>query len=391
MKIFFKLMYFTVFLFYTQVLAQGGIDIDLSLFEQVKDSRMFYVGDIDFLKQGTGPNLFNLNIVNNFGRPVEAQLHFQLRLNGISIAEVFSQPFTLPVGPTTFTYLGLVTGTATIPATGEIVELRDFDVTLNRVPNLEGEVTATGKLPAGQYLFFMEVLVLENGLPVEAFPDENFSNNILTVTNPTTLELLYPGAPAGSGDVSQVSSLFPYFLWQSDAAEFNFFVYKKLTDDQSIQDVLGHEPILHVEGWSNQVFQYPTDPNPDFPPDDPLQNGLPQAVGPVRLLEPGHVYYWFVEAVVLTAFGENLLQSDVYQFKTVNPEETENRANLIYLYLRQILGDRYEDFMQSLQNAAPTGNILLNGMPVQVEALAELVQKLQEKKAEIQHISIDSK
>jgi hypothetical protein len=378
-------------IFLLQGAAQNNlVAIDLRLFEQVKDSRVFYIGDIDFLKQGGGPNLFILTLENHQGS-VEAQLHFQLRLNGITIAEVFSEPFLLPStensGPIIITYNNLVTGTAIIPTTGEAIELMDYDLYFERVPNLETQITATGKLPAGQYLFFIELLTFRDGVPTPT-PDENFGDNILTVTNPTTLELIYPGEPAGSENISTVPSLFPYFLWQSDALEFNITVYEKLSEDSSIQDVLSHDPILRVEGFPNQLFQFPSDPSPEFVMNDPLQNGYPHPIGPVRLLEYGKIYYWNVEAVVISATGETLLTSEVYQFKTIDQEGMAPDANLLLIYLRQILGDRYETYMKQL-NASPTGNILLNGTPVEIEVLVDLINKLNQKKAEIQNISIE--
>jgi hypothetical protein len=153
--------------------------------------------------------------------------------------------------------------------------------------------------------------------------------------------------------------------------------------------VLNYDPILHVEGYPNQFFQYPTDPDPVFQLLDPLQNGYPRAIGPVRLLEAGKIYYWFAEAVVVTASGEIILKSDVFQFRTIELERRGANVDLIYLYLRQILRDRYDIYMQQFQNSSPSGNILLNGTPVEIEALVDLINKLNQNNAEIQNISIE--
>ncbi len=187
--------------------------------------------------------------------------------------------------------------------------------------------------------------------------------------------------------MTEIPTPFPYFLWQSDATKFNLFVFERYAEDQSIQDVLSHDPMLHLEGYPNQVFQYPTDPSPlTF-----YKNGelVGNSVGPVRLLEPGNIYYWYVQAVIITASGENTLNTEVYQFKVSAQDQASAAGELIMTYLRQILGDRFEQYLQRLQGYEPTGNILLNNVPVDFDVLAELIQKINQNKAEIQNITIE--
>jgi len=53
----------------------------------------------------------------------------------------------------------------------------------------------------------------------------------------------------------------PYFIWQSDAGLFNLLVYRKY-EAEDIQDVLSRDPILRLENYPSQVFQYPFETNP---------------------------------------------------------------------------------------------------------------------------------
>jgi len=70
-------------------------------------------------------------------------------------------------------------------------------------------------------------------------------------------------------------------------------------------------------------------------------------------------------------------------------EGTGAITKLILNYLQQILGDDYDQYMQSLQDASPTGNILLNGSPVDVDILVNLIDLLRQNRAEIQNVSIE--
>ena len=191
----------------------------------------------------------------------------------------------------------------------------------------------------------------------------------------------------GEGVVNVHTSLFPYFIWQSDAELFNLFVYKKY-QEESIQDVLSRDPVLQIEGFPKQVFQYPTDTSPlEFADESGKMVG--KNVGPIRLLEPGETYYWYVEANIPTVTSETILNSDVYQFKVAQLEQSEATANLILSYLQQILQDRYENYMMRLQGFSPNGNILINDTPVKIEALIGMINKISRDEVKIQNISIE--
>jgi len=112
-------------------------------------------------------------------------------------------------------------------------------------------------------------------------------------------------------------------------------------------------------------------------------------VGPIRLLEPGHIYYWYVQAIIPASSGNVDLNSDVYQFKLTDSQQDLSNSNLILVYLRQILGDRYEQYMSALQGYEPDGTILLNKTPVDPETLIEFITKINQNKIDIQSIHID--
>ncbi|NOQ97775.1 MAG: hypothetical protein GQ561_06385, partial [Calditrichae bacterium] len=110
-----------------------------------------------------------------------------------------------------------------------------------------------------------------------------------------------------------------------------------------------------------------------------------------RLLESGQTYLWYVEARVPTASGlPTLIPSDVYQFKVVDRETSAMNSSLIKAYLRQILGDRHDDYMRGLTQYDPTGTIIINGERVEVEALVDLIEDLLSGKIVIENVIVEN-
>lgn len=387
MKILFSvLLAFLLFIAVQPGYSQGGITVDLTLFNT--ETQVFYVGDIDPAGLGNAPTYFNLTFTNT-GDPQQIELRFELRLNGQIIAEAESDPFTLPTGTFAFTNNQLNTGTAVIPGTTEEIELKNYSLDFDKVENLKSQILATGKLPSGSYEFWIGWQPYQQGGGTGQWvSDPNLNDNILTITNPTTLEPLYPGNRVSENLLLEVPSPYPYFLWQSDASLFNLTVIKKYPGDASIQDVLSHEPVLKIEGYPQLVFQYPTDSSPLLFYNE-QGNQVGQSVGPIRMLEPGAIYYWFVQAVIHTASDDIILDSDVYQFKVASSQQAPGTENLISIYLQQILGDQFAPYMQLLVGFSPTGNLYLNGTPVDMNILAEFISKLNNQKIEIQNITVE--
>ncbi len=360
------------------------ISVDLHLFNP--QAQVFYIGDLGFTGFGHVPNIFTITLHNTGTRSYRVQVRFYMRLNQATIVDAYSNEFDLPPGTYTFNSSELNTGSVVIG--GNVVEIQNYTISFDQIENLENQILSTGRLPAGQYEFMVEIIPFdENGTPLPAIPDPNPADNIMTITNPTTLEPLYPGTRVSSHTLLEVPTPYPYFMWQSDAYLFNLFVYEKYPSDESIQDVLSHDPVLHVERYPNQIFQYPTDPSPQeyF---DSNGNKVGQSVV-IRMLEPGKTYYWYVQAIIFTGSGEQILDSDVYQFRVAESDQSSVNAQMILNYLRQILGERYESVMQLLSNFTPTGNILLNGTPVETDVLLDLINKLNQNKATIENVFVE--
>ncbi len=245
---------------------------------------------------------------------------------------------------------------------------------------------ATGKLPSGVYEFRVE-LTAEPPSSFPPIPDRNPGDNILTISNPTTIELISPGNRVNSSDIPEVPTTTPYFIWQSDAGLFNLLVYKKYEAD-NIQDVLSRDPILRLENYPNQVFQYPSETNPlNFVIEG---GGFSGSRGAVRLIEPGFTYYWYVEALIASASGVITLPSDVFQFKVADRERAAITRHQILSYLRQILGEEYDLYMEKLKGYDPSGNLMIDNIPIDIQQLDEFVNKLLSGKITIHVVNIEN-
>jgi len=364
------------------------VSVDLRLFSS--DARIFYVGDLDPTGVGNAPDYYILEL-DNTGAQIEAKIIFDLIKDGISLVYGESNIFTLPTGNFVFTNNQLNTGIGMFPPppTDNFIKLEILIVDFDLIEGLQNAITKTGKLIAGRYSFVIRLEVYSNGIPTGVIIDDiNPQNNILTISNPTTLEPIYPGVRVNQFDLPEIPTAFPYFIWQSDADRFNLFVYRAY-EDESIQDVLSREWVLRLENYPNQIFQYPSDSEPLFFDEETAGGEMGGSVGAIRLLEPGNTYYWYVEALIPTASAEDaILKSDVYQFKISDKVGTEMDSDLILAYLRQILGDRYDEVMQNLLGYDPTGTILLNGQEVQIDELVKLIGKLNRGEVDIQDLSV---
>jgi hypothetical protein len=358
--------------------------IDLSLFNT--NARVFYVGDLDPTGLGNAPNYFILRFGNLSGADLDVKILFKLITTGVVLVEGESNVFRLPAsGNFAFTNNQLNTGVAIVD--GQEVKIKNYSVDFDQLENLNKQVTSTGKLPAGRYEFNVE---LEIGPPAGTLiPDQNPDDNILIISNPTTIELLYPGTRVGTGPAPEIPTTAPYFIWQSDADLFNFYLYR-VYESGSIQDVLSRDPVVKLINVPVQFFQYPPESQPlvFFGPNGSIVGG---SEGAVRQILSGHTYYWYVEAVIGAASGTPIiLRSDVNQFAVVDRENTEMNADLIPPYLRQLLGEKYDDYMQNLENYSPTGKIMINGTEVELEVLIDLIEDLLAGKIIIENVFIEN-
>lgn len=383
-----RIIYSLLLLTLISVWVKAEIIVELTLLRN--DAQIFTIGDLDFTQVGGGGDYFSATILNTGGDtpdPALVKLCMQITYNGVVIATGESDPFNLPANQLiSFTSSQLNQGTIMI--NGQLVGIASYDVDFNVVENLRDEILRTGTAPAGEYAFDLGYKIdLGSGFGVDCIiVDPQPEDNRLVITNPTTLELLFPGRSISENDIEEISTIFPYFQWISDANpvndRYNIYVYEKRPEDQTPQDVLSHPPILHIEDYEDNFFQYPTETNPVLP------SGT--LVGPMRLLEFGKTYYWFVESVVATGTGEEILESDLFRFKIADLSRAATNSQQILAFLQQLLGPDYENVLAQLreQGYEPTGNLSFEGSQSDVSVLIDLLNKLVQGQITIKKVEV---
>jgi hypothetical protein len=150
-------------------------------------------------------------------------------------------------------------------------------------------------------------------------------------------------------------------------------VFEKKNEFQSVQDILQSVPYWHSERLTTLSVQYP-------------QGGgaLP--------LEYGKSYYWLVNMLVNTSGGEEIQQSEIWQFNLLDPASSVNQGHAmakddLLTFLRQILGDRAEAIAQALYDYE-LSTIRLNGQEIEIDELYRLINTYRSKSIEIVDLTL---
>jgi hypothetical protein len=361
-------------------------EVDLSLFNP--GAVVLPVGELDLLNTGATQPLFNIVVTSQTSVGVNVQLELKILKDGAQIINAKSNIVEFPGNFTLTTTNNQLNQGVMIPnSQGEPQELelriRENDIDYNAVANLEEALRNTGFLPAGQYNFVLTLIRAADGARI---PDINSDNNVMYISNPTSIILQFPGRSTAESEIEEINTIFPFFQWYADAVaggiRYNIYVYEKLPEHRTIQDVLNYTPILQVENYTLNFFQYPTDSDPTLPSGN--------VVGAVRLLQPGKIYYWKVDMVVPTSTSTIVIPSDVYRFRVAESVQNVVFTPQILIFLRQILGPENEGVLQSLIDGGfePSGTITLDGTEIEINQLLILLSQLQTGKLKIRKVEV---
>jgi|Deesub1362B_J571_1020462.scaffolds.fasta_scaffold01398_1 hypothetical protein len=326
------------------VFAQVTVDIQLA--EQ--NAEVLYLNDLDLTNPGQGRILFWVKITNGYSEDRYIALSIMVESGQYGIlAEGRTKPFWIRANEVIYI------DNRNLSEAGSRFELETFTIT-DAASELTSAILASGRLPNDTYRFLVTVEDVEN--PQESSSDEEK----LTITNPTTLELVSPGARVGEGELPVIYTTLPQFVWESNASEFIFTVCEKLPSNNSPEDVMENEPRYQARVTERSLIY-------------PSSGAYP--------LEEGHTYYWQVKAVVQTSSGPVELKSEIWGFQigSVGQSALQAQMTMLQNILRSLIGEDAVNQMFSeggeLFGATYTGVIRFNGRSISLQELQAMVQR----------------
>ncbi len=339
------------------------VTVDLELF--IPNNGIFFINDLNLTHLKRAPLLFAVTIKNWFSVPKQLMLRFGIRRDNQTLIDGTTNLFTISPFPAQI-YLT----NHNILTEGQHYSIQNYDIGDAADPLLKA-ILAQGKLPSGDYHFFVEVTYEKNA----TFQRAVFDEEVIRISFSTTLDLISPGQPADGGDLMELYTTLPFFQWHSTAERFRLTVCEKLPFNNSPQDVMNNEPRLSQVIERRTFFQYP-----------------PSGAWP---LEPGKTYYWQVVAITESTSGPVEMHSEIWGFKIANLTQgagTIEQQQLLSLLLL-ILGDsRLAALFGSggeLDGYSFTGVMLKNGQILTHDDLVEIVQQILNQKIVIERVVIE--
>jgi sulfur carrier protein ThiS len=303
---------------------------------------MLTVNDVDFLKSTTPKWLFTIEVTV---APPGTSLDLVMRIHldvALATGETFPDAVSLETSPFT------VTGTRTI--TNLDLQQPGFVASSETDPvareRLEQTALPSGVVPAGVYLFQVEVVPVSGG----AGARDEFR---FTLRNPSTVELLAPM------DGETVATTFPLFQWVFDGSSATISLYEKLEGQATYEEAASGVPLL-TEEVMTPYFQYPT--------------------AGARALQPGGTYVWFVEGRVRRSGGSDLLvKSELHAFTVSREAGLAVGGPTISLLdeLERALGPQYAPLFDQLREGGftATGDIRVDGSAISPLDMLEILNR----------------
>jgi len=313
----------------------------------------FYLSDLDPLQTGNASDFFLVRLTNSTGAAVTAYLEFELSSNNYGILGTgATEPFSLEAGVTEF-------GNTDLTSLGQEYSLQDYDINTESAEELGERILDSGVLPSDTYTFTLKLY--SGGLM------QDQATWVRPVINPSRVDLLAPGAEFG-GVLPVVASETPQFFWATDALSDALDARFRIRVVEVENATTAEEAMQGYAAWEEVV------PNANSP--QSTSAIYPAGVSALAL-QPGATYAWQVVRLVETSGGTRELESEIFWFKMEDvsagimgssvQEEVQNM-------MEQILG--LQGMEDELEGFTPTGTVLIDGRPVDINTLGELLQKI---------------
>lgn len=353
--------------------VQSQVVIQAQLLQ--RDLRLFFLSDFNFTgRSRTTAEFFSVTISNTSVSSQSGCLRMQIdRRSGARLEPLASgttDPFPLSPGQVIrITNLNLF-------SQARQFSLNDYAIESSG-EGVRDQVLATGKLPSGIYRFTFQLQPCGGGSFTAS--DSYFE---IDVSNPTNLDLIGPGAPAGRGAPSISPTLFPLFRWSSTLSRFRLTLAEKLADvhdsaspAEIIQDRVRFQRTLTLDparsgGAAADGSEYIATTRYAYP----ATGGWP--------LEPGKTYYWQITGLAAAPGEEIGLPSEIWAF-TVQPGGASGTAEIdlagVLATLRPASGEALSAYLArggELDGYSLTGRFWLNGRWITREEVQAILVKL---------------
>ncbi len=367
----FRILFILLLIFIVpfQVFSQPSISINTT--SSLQNAQVMYFSNFDIFDFGNPQYLFDVTISNITQQWDNTKIILEVEYEGQIVASAESDDFDLTKPQNkdywTASNIDLISNKTFPGSTMEIL----FNTTKLILTNksFENELLGSGKAKSGKYILRGR---LENALwSITPTPTEI----ILSITNPSNIQLSDPGNKAGSGSPQEILNEFPVFSFFSDGKEYVLSIYERQSHHSSIEDVINSgNPTFISDPIDFTVLNYA----------DASSYGIAQP------LQTGSTYYWFVDVLVSTTAGTETFRSEVYQFKVVgmggNSGEGQAVTSVIEM-LRPVVGNEADNLSKNLTNFE-LKTIKINGKTISIYELQQIIESYEGHLLEISELAL---
>jgi len=391
--------------------STGTLDLRTNYFYNFE---IYYLLDFDFNNGRNNPDMFSYSLSytpnDPQGAPIKIKLEFEwlatvpsLNLTNSQIVYMLSNPFDFK-GEVVLTTKDFDQNMRNLYYTdGRQVPISITEFKQN-VERLKAVIMATGKLPAGSYIFKLNIMN-ESGSVLKSQTQE------IGVSNPSTLELISPG---GTLDQNlEIATTFPQFQWES--IDFMWSSANCPTCGYSIR-IAEYDPAKH-SSVEEALHDRANLPYPDNGGEFRLPSQAVTSRAGVGLytagtifqypmtgakpLEAGKTYVWQIKKTYPTTSGPETISSQIFAFtikasmggtSTAGGTTTTTELSQYMTLLTQLLDpDTYNRlFTGELTGFTPTGVVTLNATQnLTYEQLTALVAQFLSGQVTIKSISVE--
>ncbi len=349
--------------------ASFGQQVNISASLLNPSLRVFFISDFNLTGRGTSSaEIFSLNITNTSSSAHPCHLELVIRSDRYGeLANGATKPFTVNAYE--------IRRLTNQNLFNEAKEFKLENYSIQRAGDeLKNRILSTGKLPSDTYYFHF-ALYQEDGSGAPSTAEIS-----IRVDNPSTLDLISPGARAGDSDPLPVFTTLPLFRWDSNLDKFRLRIAEKLPE---VHQTAGPEEIINDRVRFDRTFQLDRE-NPTGYSSEGLEKIAATAYqyppAGVWTLERGKTYYWQVTGLASSSGGEIEMPGEIWNFAITEPTAGSNAMQALLLsQLQTMLGERLSVLFSSsgpLAGFSPTGVFTVNGHSLTLDQLLSLIAKI---------------